>query len=172
MLTNKKILSFFYLSFLVTLFFLFFQAKNWPPNFLLLKKSNMVAHIERAVFRGKRLVTLLTKCHRSFPNVLRNSPAKLTYNMADEPHSNGEATCTRNSTLPEEFVPAECKFKMHTFSEMILDQKVHFQILKMTDSLYFWIGNSLEMDSLAVAMCTKFVSIFENSEIACKLEYI
>ena len=92
--------------------------------------------------------------------------------MADEPHSNGEATCTRNSTLPEEFVPAECKFKMHTFSEMILDQKVHFQILKMTDSLYFWIGNSLEMDSLAVAMCTKFVSIFENSEIACKLEYI
>lgn len=79
--------------------------------------------------------------------------------MADEPHSNGEATCTRNSTLPEEFVPAECKFKMHTFSEMILDQKVHFQILKMTDSLYFWIGNSLEMDSLAVAMCTKFDSV-------------
>lgn len=110
--------------------------------------------------------------HRSFPNVLRNSPAKLTYNMADELHLSGGTTCTRYSTLPEEFVPAECKFKMHTFSEMILDQKVHFQILKMTDSLYFWIGNSLEMDSLAVAMCTKFVSIFENSEIACKLEYI
>lgn len=78
-------------------------------------------------------------------------------NMADELHLNGETTSNR--TVSEGFVPAECKFTMHTFSDTFLDQRVNFQILKMTDSLYIWIGSSPEMGALAVAMCTKYVSI-------------
>lgn len=65
--------------------------------------------------------------------------------MANEPDSNGK--------VPE---PVECKFTVHTFSDTLLDQKVHFQILKMTDSLYVWIGTSPEMGALAVAMSTKY----------------
>ena len=75
--------------------------------------------------------------------------------MENERQSNGETTLSINGKVP---VPAECKFTLHTFSDTFLDQKVHFQILKMTDSLYVWIGTSPEMDALAVAMCTKYVS--------------
>lgn len=66
---------------------------------------------------------------------------------------NGETALSIDGKVP---VPAECKFTLHTFSDTLLDQKVHFQILKMTDSLYVWIGISPEMDALAVAMCTKY----------------
>lgn len=52
----------------------------------------------------------------------------------------------------------ESKFKVHTFSETLLDQTVHFQVLRMKDSLYIWIGSSPELSSLAVAMCTRYVS--------------
>lgn len=52
----------------------------------------------------------------------------------------------------------ESKFKVHTFSDTLLDQTVHFQVLRMKDSLYIWIGSSPELSSLAVAMCTRYVS--------------
>ena len=80
--------------------------------------------------------------------------------MGDELHMNGNSTFSGNAAVSDESEPAECKFTVHTFSDTLLDQKVHFQILKMTDSLYIWIGSSLEMSSLAVAMCTKYVSMF------------
>ena len=80
--------------------------------------------------------------------------------MADELHMNGNSISSSNAAVSDESKPAECKFTVHTFSDTLLDQKVHFQILKMTDSLYIWIGNSSEMSSLAVAMCTKYVSMF------------
>lgn len=89
--------------------------------------------------------------HRSCPNF-----DELTiFKMENERQSNGETALSINGKVP---VPAECKFTLHTFSDTLLDQKVHFQILKMTDSLYVWIGTSPEMDALAVAMCTKYVS--------------
>lgn len=78
--------------------------------------------------------------------------------MADEVHLNGDTVLGSNSTVCEGFIPAECKFKVHTFSDTLLDQRVYFQILKMTDSFYVWIGTSPEMNALAVAMCTKYVS--------------
>lgn len=53
----------------------------------------------------------------------------------------------------------ESKFKVHTFSDTLLDQTVHFQVLKMKDSLYIWIGSSPELSSLAVAMCTRYDSV-------------
>lgn len=84
--------------------------------------------------------------------------------MADEFYANGAAngkniTSSSNGTVSGGLVPAECKFTLHSFSETLLDQNVQFQILKMTESLYIWIGSSPEMSSLAVAMCTKYVSI-------------
>lgn len=78
--------------------------------------------------------------------------------MADAAHLNGDTVLGSNSTACEGYIPAECKFKVHTFSDTLLDQRVYFQILKMTDSLYVWIGTSPEMNALAVAMCTKYVS--------------
>lgn len=78
--------------------------------------------------------------------------------MADEQHLNGDSTLGGDGAVFEGCLTAECKFKVHTFSDTLLDQKVHFQILKMTDSLYVWIGTSPEMNALAVAMCTKYVS--------------
>ena len=80
--------------------------------------------------------------------------------MADEFHANGKnVTSSISGTVSGGIVPTECKFTLHSFSETLLDQKVHFQILKMTESLYIWIGSSPEMSSLAVAMCTKYVSM-------------
>ena len=78
--------------------------------------------------------------------------------MANEHHLNGDTTLGGDGAVSERCLPAECKFKVHAFSDMVLDQKVHFQVLKMTDSLYVWIGTSPEMNALAVAMCTKYVS--------------
>ena len=78
--------------------------------------------------------------------------------MADEHHLNGNTTLGGDGAVSEGCVPAECKFKVHSFSDTLLDQKVHFQIVKMTDSLYVWIGTSPEMNALSVAMCTKYVS--------------
>ena len=78
--------------------------------------------------------------------------------MADEHHLNGDTTVSSDGVVSEGYLPAECKFKVHTFSDTLLDQKVNFQILKMTESLYVWIGTSPEMNALAVAMCTKYVS--------------
>ena len=53
---------------------------------------------------------------------------------------------------------AETTLGLHKFAEQLIDQTVHFQVLKMTDSLFLWIGSSAEMGSLAVAMRTKYVS--------------
>lgn len=78
--------------------------------------------------------------------------------MANELCVNG--TSFSNGTPLTGCETAECKFKLHTFSDTFLDQTVHFQILKMTDSFFMWIGSSpAEMSSLAIAMCTKYDSV-------------
>jgi proteasome assembly chaperone 4 len=48
---------------------------------------------------------------------------------------------------------------VHNFSERLLDTVVHFHIMKMKDSLLIWIGKKAELNSLSVAMCTKYVSV-------------
>lgn len=70
----------------------------------------------------------------------------------------GKLSSTSNGSDLEGCETVECKFKVHEFSDTFLDQTVHFQILRMKDSLYIWIGSSPELSSLAVAMCTKYVS--------------
>ena len=65
--------------------------------------------------------------------------------MADEIQS---ATCEKVGT----------NLVVHNFSEELMDQKVNFQVVKMSESLFLWIGTGREIANLAVAMCTKYVS--------------
>ena len=48
--------------------------------------------------------------------------------------------------------------RIHNFSERLLDTVVHFHIMRMTDSLFIWMGKEAELSSLSVAMLTKYVS--------------
>ncbi|EDO37073.1 predicted protein, partial [Nematostella vectensis] len=45
---------------------------------------------------------------------------------------------------------------IHSFSRELVDKVVHFQVLKMSGSLYFWIGTSASLSNLCVAMQTKY----------------
>ena len=47
---------------------------------------------------------------------------------------------------------------VHNFSECLLDNMVHFHVMKMKDSLFVWMGKKAELSSLSVAMCTKYSS--------------
>ena len=49
---------------------------------------------------------------------------------------------------------------VHNFSERLLDNMVHFHIMKMKDSLFVWMGKKAELSSLSIAMCTKYVSAY------------
>ena len=45
-----------------------------------------------------------------------------------------------------------------TFTEKILGLNVHFYVLRMRQSFVLWIGTERRLDSLSVAMPTRFVS--------------
>ena len=45
------------------------------------------------------------------------------------------------------------------FSQNILGQKVYFHVISMQKSFWLWVGTKVSMDSLAVAMQTRFVSV-------------
>lgn len=55
----------------------------------------------------------------------------------------------------------EPQLKYHVFSDKIMDTVVNFQVLKLKDSFYVWIGSSNKLGNVTVAMPTKFVSRFE-----------
>jgi hypothetical protein len=48
---------------------------------------------------------------------------------------------------------------IHNFCERLLDNVVHFHIMKMKDSVLIWIGKKAELTSLSVAVCTRYVSV-------------
>lgn len=52
----------------------------------------------------------------------------------------------------------EPQLKYHVFSDKIMDTVVNFQVLKLKDSFYVWIGSSNKLRNVTVAMPTKFVS--------------
>ncbi len=54
--------------------------------------------------------------------------------------------------------PAQPKLSVHTFTEKILETVVHFQVAKLSESFILWVGSTPNMDNLAMAMATKFVS--------------
>lgn len=52
----------------------------------------------------------------------------------------------------EAFLP--CSFKFHNFSAKISDITVNYEIIKMENSLYLWIGDDGKMDDLSFALAS------------------
>lgn len=123
------------------------------------KKSKWLLISNMPVFSLEGTGIKIRRRQSAFAEVIRTHTKIVHFiKMADEHHLNGDTTLGGDGAVSEGCLPAECKFKVHTFFDTLLEQKVQFQILKMTDSLYVWIGTSSEMNALAVAMCTKYVS--------------
>lgn len=55
-------------------------------------------------------------------------------------------------------IEPQAQLKYHVFSDKIMDTVVNFQVLKLKDSFYVWIGSSNKLGNVTVAMPTKFVS--------------
>lgn len=73
---------------------------------------------------------------------------------------------TEESANPKPVV-TEGAISIHNFSEKILEQVVHFHVMKMKDCFFLWVGATPNLSNLAVAMCSKFVS-----HIDCYYYYI
>lgn len=47
---------------------------------------------------------------------------------------------------------------LHNFSARLWEQLVHFHVMRLTDSLFLWVGATPQLRNLAVAMCNRYVS--------------
>ncbi|XP_057555847.1 proteasome assembly chaperone 4 isoform X2 [Hippopotamus amphibius kiboko] len=45
---------------------------------------------------------------------------------------------------------------LHNFSARLWEQLVHFHVMRLTDSLFLWVGATPQLRNLAVAMCTRY----------------
>lgn len=52
---------------------------------------------------------------------------------------------------------------VHNFSERILEQVIHFHVMKMSGGFFLWVGSAPELSNLAVSMCSKYVSKYKFS---------
>ncbi|XP_008336702.1 proteasome assembly chaperone 4 [Cynoglossus semilaevis] len=48
---------------------------------------------------------------------------------------------------------------IHNFTEKILEQVIHFHVMKLSDSFFLWVGSSPVLSSLAVSMSSKYDSM-------------
>ena len=48
---------------------------------------------------------------------------------------------------------------LHNFTARLWEQLVHFHVMRLTDSLFLWVGATPHLRNLAVAMCTRYVSV-------------
>ncbi|KAJ8376861.1 hypothetical protein SKAU_G00074410 [Synaphobranchus kaupii] len=55
-------------------------------------------------------------------------------------------------------VATEDAISVHNFSEKILEQAVHFHVMKMKGGFFLWVGISPHLSNLAVAMSSKYDS--------------
>ncbi|PNI62994.1 PSMG4 isoform 1 [Pan troglodytes] len=56
---------------------------------------------------------------------------------------------------------------LHNFSARLWEQLVHFHVMRLTDSLFLWVGATPHLRNLAVAMCSRYT----GSEPAVALRY-
>ncbi|GFU75084.1 proteasome assembly chaperone 4 [Trichonephila clavipes] len=71
----------------------------------------------------------------------------------------------------------ESLLKTHTFTDTLLDCHVTFHIIKMKESLFLWVGDQGNFNSLAVAMKRPYTSLpiasclmgFSEDEYSCAL---
>lgn len=47
---------------------------------------------------------------------------------------------------------------VHDFSEKLLEQMVHFHVMKLAGGFFLWVGTSPVLSNLAVSMDSRFVS--------------
>ncbi|XP_076582620.1 proteasome assembly chaperone 4 isoform X2 [Chaetodon auriga] len=48
---------------------------------------------------------------------------------------------------------------MHNFSEKILEQVVHFHVMKLSGGFFLWVGSTPVLSNLAVSMSSKYDSM-------------
>ncbi|XP_063489077.1 proteasome assembly chaperone 4 isoform X1 [Symphalangus syndactylus] len=48
---------------------------------------------------------------------------------------------------------------LHNFSARLWEQLVHFHVMRLTDSLFLWVGATPHLRNLAVAMCSRYASL-------------
>ncbi|XP_042369646.1 proteasome assembly chaperone 4 [Plectropomus leopardus] len=48
---------------------------------------------------------------------------------------------------------------MHNFSERILEQVIHFHVMKLSGGFFLWVGSSPVLSNLAVSMSSKYDSM-------------
>lgn len=53
---------------------------------------------------------------------------------------------------------------LHNFSARLWEQLVHFHVMRLTDSLFLWVGTTPHLRNLAVAMCSRYVSVRQAGE--------
>lgn len=60
---------------------------------------------------------------------------------------------------------------VHNFSEKILEQAVHFHVMKLNGGFFLWVGSSPELSNLALSMCSKYVKkppLFLRIKLDCE----
>ncbi|KAM5320655.1 proteasome assembly chaperone 4 isoform 3-T3 [Glossophaga mutica] len=45
---------------------------------------------------------------------------------------------------------------LHNFSARLWEQLVHFHVMRLTDSLFLWVGATPHLRNLSVAMCSRY----------------
>lgn len=56
---------------------------------------------------------------------------------------------------------------VHNFSEKILEQVVHFHVMKLSGGFFLWVGSSPVLSNLAVSMSSKYVSQTPSVQKKC-----
>ncbi|XP_028619087.1 proteasome assembly chaperone 4 isoform X1 [Grammomys surdaster] len=61
--------------------------------------------------------------------------------------------------MEEPQAAAGADVSLHNFSARLWEQLVHFHVMRLTDSLFLWVGATPHLRNLAVAMCSRYDSI-------------
>ncbi|XP_021116397.1 proteasome assembly chaperone 4 isoform X2 [Heterocephalus glaber] len=64
---------------------------------------------------------------------------------------------------------------VHNFSARLWEQLVHFHVMRLTDSLFLWVGATPHLRNLAVAMCSRYdpqssVPLLFVREVCCLIK--
>ncbi|XP_052584542.1 proteasome assembly chaperone 4 isoform X3 [Peromyscus californicus insignis] len=58
--------------------------------------------------------------------------------------------------MEEPQAAAGADVSLHNFSARLWEQLVHFHVMRLTDSLFLWVGATPQLRNLAVAMCSRY----------------
>ncbi|EDL40887.1 proteasome assembly chaperone 4 isoform b [Mus musculus] len=58
--------------------------------------------------------------------------------------------------MEESRAAADADVSLHNFSARLWEQLVHFHVMRLTDSLFLWVGATPHLRNLAVAMCSRY----------------